>query len=742
MTSKAFCSNQEACNDGAITAAVMQERIDAQLGSGLTFASTSQMNDVSRLNQVAICLVAQIESEHTAVPSDDSRLEEASNFLHQALLDIDGVLAVPPPQHCWSVDAATQVMNLSTSMISSQPSLSLTNSPYKLPSHQQPEYDEGMRCFKALLPVDAEIFDRTPRKHQLAATVLYNIGQVRLLQKRYDAAHSSFVDAYIMADCAPSDTNSIVLPILHNLGYIQYRNGDVDTSLQTFTAAFQFLQGETSRSIAKAHIAATLNCLGVLHFHMPKSDTTRSLDCLLRALSLFRIVNGTPVRTVATMLNNIGRVHYIDGNFDAALLAYNEALRLRRRLLGDDHLDVAATIFNLGQTYHHQGNLVTALQQYEEFLRIALPQLGRYHRDVAFMLKCIAQIHFARGKDSRALQFYREALVSCRAALGVHVEVASVLNKLGNLYFGQGDYDASLDMYEQGLQVERAVFDRHHPNIAVTLSNIAQIHKQRGESAQAFRLYEEVHALQLGSVGNRDPSVAATLSNMALMHYQNRNHATALELYQEALGIRQESFGDENLDVASTLNSIGLVLFKLKALPMALDSFSRSLKIRQSLLGDVHRDIAVNLYNIATIQMELGNDDEAMRFYMETLRVEKHSLGSEHPDIVQTLSYIAHAHRQRGNVSEALLCFAEVLQIQRKHLADPQDLNIGRTLKCIGNLCLLRGDGGGCVEALSEALRISIRHGQPATEGFAEFQLLGFHLYSLAKQHPEAAQAA
>lgn len=740
MVSKAFTQRgREACI-GATSATPERTHAYPMCSNLAAFASTDQVENASHLCEIALSLVEEVMQAGRPVPSDDSRLEEATDLFYQAIFEIDGVLAVSLP--CRSFEPKWRHNPVTTTTAATAAAAAtdvrFASSTNKVPCHQQPEYDEGMRCFKELLLIGTETVDVMVLNHQLAATLIYNIGQVRLLQKHYDAAQSSFLDAYIMAEHSPGFPNSIALPILHNLGYIQYRNGDIDASLHTFTAALQIC----SQRGEKAHTAATLNCLGVLHFHMPnKADTKRSLEYLLRSLSIQKILSGTQTLLVATTLNNIGRVHYIDGNFDMALQAYHDALRLRRMLLGDDHLDVAATVFNLGQTYHHKDDLTLALQQYEEFMRIVLPHLGRCHRDVAFMLKCIAQIHHQWGDDMRALGVYKEALFSCQVALGVHPEVASVLNKLGNLYYGQGDYDSALTMYQQGLHVERAVFTEFHPNIAVTLANIAQIHKQRGDLTNAFRLYEEVYAIQIASVGGRDPSVAGTLANMALMHYQSRNHDSALELYQEALDIRREAFGDKNLEVASTLNSIGLVLFKLGMLPMALESFSQSLKIRQSLLGNTHRDIAVNLYNIATIQMELGNDDEAMRFYKETLRVEKHALGSEHIDVVPTLRHIAHAHQQRGEVHEALQSYLEVLRIQRRNLPDAYDLAIERTLKCIGNLHFLRGDAGGCVEALSDAFRIAKRHGR-GMESIAELRLLGFHLYSFAKMHPEGAAAA
>ena len=43
------------------------------------------------------------------------------------------------------------------------------------------------------------------------------------------------------------------------------------------------------------------------------------------------------------------------GRYDEALEAYEDALRIQRAKLGDDHPDVAATRNNLGLVYYSQG---------------------------------------------------------------------------------------------------------------------------------------------------------------------------------------------------------------------------------------------------------------------------------------------------------------------------------------------------------------------------------------------------
>ena len=731
---------------------------------------------VKRLNAYAISLV---ESSDTLGGSGgrDAALQEAASCLHEALLKDDILAAVLHLPTDWTFsNSDANVFRSTNSVASTSLPISMNIEVSRRVGQLQvemmkgPEYDEGMHVFPDLLCI-ADDYDQSQglcdvkenakcQAYQLLpATVMHNLGQIRMKQQRWEDGYNCFVDAFILTELASAASGTeIAVSALHNIGYIQYRCGEINRSLQTFTKALSIC--ELDASINNAHVAATLNCIGVLLFYQsaecngcgistnsvrttdsPFTRTAdKALECLLRALALQRLHSSD--RTLATTLNNLGRVFYVREGTEASLEAYHEALRLRRKVLGDDHLDVAATIFNIAQTLHYLGSLDSAMHQYDAFLRICVPILGDAQRDVAYALKCKAQIYQERGDINKAVSFYRQALQSTEAALGLHAEVAFILNKLGNLYYDKGDYATSLAIYTRGLAVERAIFDQFHPNITVTLSNMAQIHRQRGDIVKAFQVYEEVVRLQKASLGGQHPDVAHSLSNLALLHYQRHNYATALDLYQEALTIRREYYGEMHLDVAGTLNSLGLVLFKLGIPNVALDCFLRSLSIRQALLGPSHREVAFNLYNVATIHIELGNLEEALRCYKETLRIETMGNCDGHNiDLSKTLLNIAHVHEQNGEDELALEHYKKALHLQLQTLPD-NDPATGRTLILIGNFHLQRACGGqhlgDGMNTLANALRIHEANGGSV----GDFNELKLHLYELAKLHSAAAAAA
>ena len=109
-----------------------------------------------------------------------------------------------------------------------------------------------------------------------------------------------------------------------------------------------------------------------------------------------------------------------------------------------------------------------------EFYKIVSNYLGSSHRDVAIILKCMAQIHHDKSHYKEAISLYYESLLTTKAARGeLHPKVSSYLNKIGNVYYENLDFDAAIKDYEDSLTMER-----DHHNIAVTLTNIAQSHTQ------------------------------------------------------------------------------------------------------------------------------------------------------------------------------------------------------------------------------------------------------------------------
>jgi tetratricopeptide (TPR) repeat protein len=598
------------------------------------------------------------------------------------------------------------------------------------------EYDEGMRVYEDPLPV-MEPF----HPDLVASTLYYNIAQTYVRRGLYKEAKTWFHRS--LDKCTSiSDAGSFqVVKILHCLGYCNYRTGKNKKDITYYEQALSFV---SELQLGASHLAASLNCVGILHFNQHTScSTDKAMHMFSQSLQLYRSCESPNLVSIATVLNNIGRVYYLRSEFKDALMIYEESLQLRKQLLGKDSVDVAATMYNIGQTCHQLGRLDESLAHYADFLKIARSAFGPNSRDVALVYKGIAEIYHERSDHKMALSYLNQALDTQRASRGgkFSKDVATTLNKLGNMCYEMKDYMSAMRHYQEGLHVERTVLTPNHPHIIVTLTNIAHIYKQLGEHTKALMTYKKVRKIQAKKSecqGGDSIQIAETLSSIGLMQYHMRDFESAFDSYQEALRIRRQHLGtDDHPDIASTLNSIGLVLFKQDMFELAKKCFSESLRIRSKILGKDHRDVAIIWYNIATIHFETGEDDLAVQMYKEALRVERDALGADHPDVVLTLQHLGQVHQQLGHTEQALSFFKEALDIERQR-EETESRALGRILNLLGNLYLQLGKTSEMMKCYVEASRIY----EGNRESGETLVIAGYNFYGLSKTNPPCAPIA
>ena len=255
---------------------------------------------------------------------------------------------------------------------------------------QREDYDEGMDVFTKAVPITKE--DVLYYEH-LLAIILFNLGNCYARQRLERDAYSLFYESLSMWQrsrlCFEGHHCGIILA-LHNIGRIEYRTGLYSDAVDTYTQALAVCEAYTMEHKQSALArAATLNCLSVIIFHLPECDTEKALSFCRNSLNLYRSIHGPLALTMemATVMNNMGRIHFLRNEFKQALSIYMETLSMRRQIMGNNNMDVAATIFNIAQTSHCLCNYERALAFYDEFLTIARAQLGEKHRDIVAAIK-------------------------------------------------------------------------------------------------------------------------------------------------------------------------------------------------------------------------------------------------------------------------------------------------------------------------------------------------------------------
>ena len=181
----------------------------------------------------------------------------------------------------------------------------------------------------------------------------------------------------------------------------------------------------------------------------------------------------------ASTLNNLAGLYRSQGRYSEAEPLYEQALALRKRLLGEEHPDVAESLNDLAGLYDSQGRYSEAEPLYKQALAMCKRLLGEEHPHVATSLNNLAELYDSQGRYSEAEPLYEQALAMYKRLLGEeHPHVALSLNDLANLYYSQGRYSEAEPLYEQAVAVGERVLGVNHPNTVVYRKNLASLRQE------------------------------------------------------------------------------------------------------------------------------------------------------------------------------------------------------------------------------------------------------------------------
>ena len=92
-------------------------------------------------------------------------------------------------------------------------------------------------------------------------------------------------------------------------------------------------------------------------------------------------------------------------------------------------------------------------------------------------------------------------------------------NNIGLVYDAQGDYVKALEMYQQSLKIDLAIFGETHPNVAGSYNSIGGVYYSQGDYVQALEMYQQSLKIYMAIFGETHPAVATIYSNIGYAYF-------------------------------------------------------------------------------------------------------------------------------------------------------------------------------------------------------------------------------
>jgi tetratricopeptide (TPR) repeat protein len=272
----------------------------------------------------------------------------------------------------------------------------------------------------------------------LRLKALHHNGEVLHLLGRNDEALKAFTE--MLARAWRLDLRSKGGAAHARIGRLYRETARFQEASRHLTAALAlFGQSQDERGIA-----STLDDIGKVHWL--NGDYALALEYTLRSLSMRRKLGER--RNIALSLNNLGLVQQDSGDYKGALDSFDQSLRIRREI--GDLVGVSVTLNNLGTVAQDTGDDKRALALFEEAFEIAKDTGDRYR--IALFLTNRGETHNRLGDPEKAIELLKQA-EEIADELGDKLGLAEAVRGLGKAYLARREYTKARECTQRALEL-------------------------------------------------------------------------------------------------------------------------------------------------------------------------------------------------------------------------------------------------------------------------------------------------
>lgn len=223
---------------------------------------------------------------------------------------------------------------------------------------------------------------------------------------------------------------------------------------------------------------------------------------------------------------------------------FREAVNIRERTLGKEHLEVAASLSKLGAA-------LTALKKYDEAidcLRAALKisNTSPNPKITAQMLCHLACLYFEAGELMASESTFQDALDMYRAvyketgATNVMLQLSDTLCNVGSIQNRRKRYHKSVESFSEALDLQMKIVDSHDSRIISTLDNLGYSYSKLKDYKNAEKCYRKMFRAQISLRNTFTNAAFETFRKLLLILEKLRKYSMAMEESKDAVALAKK----------------------------------------------------------------------------------------------------------------------------------------------------------------------------------------------------------
>ena len=430
--------------------------------------------------------------------------------------------------------------------------------------------EESLQCFQdALRSKQVDLGEDHPE----LATTFHHIGNCLSDQGKTEEAIAHLEEAIRLKNLDPDGGRERDADVLTIQGVLHNLNGRQQEGLESYEKALQVLVTKVPHK--KEKVASLLHLIGCVY--LMSGEHKKAMKLFEESLQARRKILGFVHLDVASTLFNMAFLHQSRNRLDKALKCLEEALKIRQLRLPDSE-KVAVTHEKIGNLARAMGKTKKAEIAFEEALRIRKLVHGENHEAVATVLQELGDLMDDLGETDSAMKHYVQALEIRESRLGPDdIAVAETYYSMGYTLQSNEASDRALQCFEEALSIRKFQLGEDAKEVGDTLNMMGFLQAQRGELDDAISLLWE--ALRIRKLNNDSVKISETLKNIGNVHREKQEFELSIECYEECLRIRREELGDESEKLADALIAMGNVLSDMDSTEEAMETYKEGTSI-------------------------------------------------------------------------------------------------------------------------------------------------------------------
>jgi len=240
-------------------------------------------------------------------------------------------------------------------------------------------------------------------------------------------------------------------------------------------------------------------------------------------------------------LNNYAKLHQVQGKYNEAEKAFDEALKYSDEVFGGG-MQQAIILNNKAMLYQTLGQYDKAIEVMNQAIEASkkAPKKalqGKKSFDNRKFKANLATLYQVSGRYEDALNLFKELKkIFENRKQTKNAEYAGLLNQMGILYIQMGNNEKVKELLVKSINVYKKRWGENNIYFAKTANDLGNFHRMMAEYDQAEEWLNKAYSIRQQLLAPTHPDFTKTQEDLAILYWKTNRYDEAYNLYKEVMG--------------------------------------------------------------------------------------------------------------------------------------------------------------------------------------------------------------